>query len=76
MKGITASFSPGALAHCEYLVTSKVLAGWLPVHIPADHKGVYTNLSVKNVMPKTVCQAMVSQATWGGGGWGEEGGTI
>ena len=52
MKGMTASFSPEALARYEYLVTSKVLAGLLPYHIPANHEGVYTHLSAENVIPR------------------------
>ena len=50
MKGMTASFSSDALAKYEYLVTSKVLAGLLPVHVPADHEAVYTHLSAENVI--------------------------
>ena len=39
-----------SLTKYEYLVTFKVLAGLLRVHIPADHKAVYTHLSAENVM--------------------------
>ena len=38
MKGMMASFTSESLAKYEYLDTSKVLAGLLPVHIPADQK--------------------------------------
>ena len=50
MKGMMASFTSESLAKYEYLVTSKVLAGLLPVHIPADHEAVYTHLSAENVL--------------------------
>ena len=53
MKGMTASFNSEALAKYEYLVTSKVLAGLLPVHVPADHEAVYTHLSAENVILKS-----------------------
>ena len=58
---MTASFSPKALARYEYLVTSKVLAGLLPVHIPADHEGVYIHLSAENVVSKPVTSSTSSK---------------
>ena len=57
MKGMTASFSAESLACYEYLVTSKLLAGLLPVHIPADHEGVYMHLGAENMVP---CQSSTS----------------
>ena len=51
MKGMTANFSSEGLVRYENLVTSKVLAGLLPVHVPADHEAVYTHSSAKNVIP-------------------------
>ena len=51
MKGMTASFSTDALTKYEFLFTSKVLAGLLPVHVPAEHEAVYTHLSAENTIP-------------------------
>ena len=50
MKGMSASFTPESLSKYEYLVTSKVLAGQLPVHVPAEHESVYTYLSAENTV--------------------------
>ena len=61
LKRMTASFGLEALARYEYLVTSKVLAGLLPVHIPADHEGVYTHLSAENVVSKWTTQTRNTQ---------------
>ena len=69
IKGMSASFAPEALAKYEFLVTSKVLAGLLPVHIPADHESVYTHLSAENTVAVKTAATPIKKAVKSYPGW-------
>ena len=71
MKGMSASFTPESIAKYEFLLTSKVLAGLLPVHIPADHESVYTHLSAENTVAIKASSAATTtkKAAKSGQGW-------
>ena len=71
MKGMTANFTPESIAKYEYLVTSKVLAGRLPVHVQADHEAVYTHLSAENTvaLKAAMATANTKKAVKSNQGW-------